>query len=89
MKLSCAKVFCSRCGERSLRVTRAELGSEAREPRAERERLDATSRLADEIPAGDPRIRDAIKGLVANLAPEWPWPDEKREPLKTRYLAGL
>jgi hypothetical protein len=33
--------------------------------------------------------RMAYVGLVANLAPEWPWPDEKREPVKTRYLAGL
>ncbi len=33
--------------------------------------------------------RMAYVGLVANLAPEWPWPDEKREALKARYLAGL
>jgi hypothetical protein len=33
--------------------------------------------------------RMAYVGLVANLAPEWPWPDEKREPVKTRYVAGL
>lgn len=33
--------------------------------------------------------RMAYVGLVANLIPEWPWPDEKREAVKTRYLAGL
>jgi hypothetical protein len=33
--------------------------------------------------------RMAYVGLVGNLAPEWPWPDEKREPLRMRYLAGL
>jgi hypothetical protein len=33
--------------------------------------------------------RMAYVGLVANLTPEWPWPDEPRAPVKTRYLAGL
>jgi hypothetical protein len=33
--------------------------------------------------------RMAYVGLVANLAPEWPWPDEPRGPVKTRYRAGL
>jgi hypothetical protein len=33
--------------------------------------------------------RMAYVGLGANLAPEWPWPEEKRQALQTRYLAGL
>lgn len=33
--------------------------------------------------------RMAYVGLVANLAPEWAWPDEGREPVRSRYLAGL
>jgi len=33
--------------------------------------------------------RMAYVGLVCNPAPEWPWPDEKPQPLRTRYVAGL
>ena len=33
--------------------------------------------------------RLAYVGLVCNPAPEWPWPDEKRQPMRARYLAGL
>lgn len=33
--------------------------------------------------------RMAYVGLVTNLTPEWPWPDDKGEPVKVRYLAGL
>ena len=33
--------------------------------------------------------RMAYVGLVCNPAPEWPWPDEKPQPLQTRYVAGL
>jgi hypothetical protein len=33
--------------------------------------------------------RMAYVGLVCNPAPDWPWPDEKQTPLRTRYLAGL
>jgi hypothetical protein len=33
--------------------------------------------------------RMAYLGLVCNPAPEWPWPDEKAEPMRSRYVAGL
>jgi hypothetical protein len=33
--------------------------------------------------------RMAYVGMVCNPAPEWPWPDEKRQPMQARYLAGL
>ena len=51
--------------------------------------MDATGvrQQGDGGAAADGRM--AYVGLVANLAPEWPWPEEKREPVKTRYLAGL
>jgi hypothetical protein len=33
--------------------------------------------------------RMAYVGLVANPAPEWPWPDERPGPVHVRYRAGL
>jgi hypothetical protein len=33
--------------------------------------------------------RMAYVGMVCNPSPEWPWPDEKREPMQARYVAGL
>jgi hypothetical protein len=33
--------------------------------------------------------RMAYLGLIANPAPEWPWPDEKPGPMQARYIAGL
>jgi hypothetical protein len=33
--------------------------------------------------------RMAQVGMVCNPSPEWPWPDEKRQPMQARYLAGL
>jgi len=27
--------------------------------------------------------------LVCNSSPEWPWPDEKLEPMRVRYLSGM
>jgi hypothetical protein len=33
--------------------------------------------------------RMAYVGMVCNPAPEWPWPDEKRESMRARYVAGL
>src|SRR5437870_9540463 len=33
--------------------------------------------------------RMAQVGLIGNPAPEWPWPDEKRQPMQARYVAGL
>ena len=34
-------------------------------------------------------MRLACVGLVCNPGPEWPWPDEKPRPMRSRYLAGL
>ena len=31
----------------------------------------------------------AYVGLVCNPTPEWPWPDEKPQPMRSRYLSGL
>jgi hypothetical protein len=31
----------------------------------------------------------AYVGLVCNPTPEWPWPDEPRQPMQGRYIAGL
>lgn len=31
----------------------------------------------------------AYVGMVCNPAPEWPWPDEKPQPMRSRYLSGL
>jgi hypothetical protein len=33
--------------------------------------------------------RMAYVGMVCNPCPEWPWPDEKRQPMQARYVAGL
>jgi hypothetical protein len=33
--------------------------------------------------------RMAYVGLVCNPTPEWPWPDEPRQPMQARYVAGL
>jgi hypothetical protein len=33
--------------------------------------------------------RMAYVGMVCNPSPEWPWPDEKPQPMQARYLAGL
>jgi hypothetical protein len=33
--------------------------------------------------------RMAYVGLVCNPAPEWPWPDEKVPPMRSRYICGL
>jgi Uncharacterised protein family (UPF0236) len=33
--------------------------------------------------------RMAYVGVVCNPCPEWPWPDEKPQPMQARYLAGL
>ena len=31
----------------------------------------------------------AYVGMVCNPCPEWPWPDEKPDPMQARYLSGL
>ena len=33
--------------------------------------------------------RMAYVGMVCNPGPEWPWPDEPRQPMRARYRAGL
>jgi hypothetical protein len=33
--------------------------------------------------------RMANVGMVCNPAPDWPWPDEKAGPMRSRYIAGL
>lgn len=33
--------------------------------------------------------RMAYVGMVCNPSPAWPWPDEPRQPMRARYLAGL
>jgi hypothetical protein len=33
--------------------------------------------------------RMAYVGMVCNPSPEWPWPDEKSQPMPARYLSGL
>jgi hypothetical protein len=33
--------------------------------------------------------RMAYVGMVCNPSPEWPWPDEKPQPMQARYLSGL
>jgi hypothetical protein len=51
--------------------------------------LDATGvrQQGDRGAAAEGRM--AYVGMVCNPSPEWPWPDEKPEPMPARYLAGL
>jgi hypothetical protein len=39
--------------------------------------------------AGPAEGRMAYVGMVCNPGPEWPWPDEKPQPIRARYLSGL
>jgi hypothetical protein len=51
--------------------------------------LDATG-VRQQGPGGQAAAgRMAYVGMVCNPGPEWPWPDEKRQPMQARYLAGL
>jgi hypothetical protein len=51
--------------------------------------LDATGVRQQGVGGAAAEGRLAYVGLVANLTPEWPWPDEKPQPVPSRYLAGL
>src|SRR5262249_11985323 len=51
--------------------------------------LDATG-VRQQGPGGSAAEgRMAYVGMVCNPCPEWPWPDEKRQPMQARYVAGL
>jgi hypothetical protein len=51
--------------------------------------LDATGVRQQGAGGGPAEGRMAYVGMVCNPAPEWPWPDEKPQPMQTRYLSGL
>jgi hypothetical protein len=51
--------------------------------------LDATGVRIQGEGGGPAEGRMAYVGLVCNPAPEWPWPDEKAQPMRSRYLSGL
>jgi hypothetical protein len=51
--------------------------------------LDATSVRQQGDGGGPAPGRMAYVGMVCNPSPEWPWPDEKRQPMRARYLSGL
>jgi hypothetical protein len=51
--------------------------------------LDATG-VRQQGPGGSKAEgRMAYVGLICNPTPEWPWPDEKRQPMQARYVSGL
>jgi hypothetical protein len=51
--------------------------------------LDATGVRQQGEHGGPAEGRMAYVGMVCNPSPEWPWPDEKPQPMPARYLAGL
>ena len=51
--------------------------------------LDATGVRQQGARAGPAEGRMAYVGMVCNPGPEWPWPDEKPQPMQARYLSGL
>ena len=51
--------------------------------------LDATGVRIQGENGGPAEGRMAYVGLVCNPAPEWPWPDEKPQPMRSRYLSGI
>jgi len=51
--------------------------------------LDATGVRRQGEGGGPAEGRMAYVGMVCNPAPEPPWPDEKPEPMRARYLSGL
>jgi hypothetical protein len=51
--------------------------------------LDATG-VRQQGPGGQTAEgRMAYVGMICNPGPEWPWPDERPQPMRARYLAGL
>jgi hypothetical protein len=51
--------------------------------------LDATGVRIQGERAGHAEGRMAYVGLVCNPAPDYPWPEETRKPMRSRYLSGL
>jgi hypothetical protein len=51
--------------------------------------LDATGVRQQGAGGGAAEGRMAYVGMVCNPAREWPWPDEKSQPMQARYLSGL
>jgi hypothetical protein len=51
--------------------------------------LDATGVRRQGEEGGSTEGRMAYVGMVCNPSPEWPWADEKPQPMRTRYLSGL
>jgi hypothetical protein len=51
--------------------------------------LDATGVRQQGAKAGPAEGRMAYVGMVCNPGPEWPWPDERPQPMRARYLSGL
>jgi hypothetical protein len=51
--------------------------------------MDATGVRQQGEGGGSAEGRMAYVGMVCNPRPEWPWPDEKPQPMQARYLAGL
>ena len=51
--------------------------------------LDATGVRQQGAGGGPAEGRMAYVGMVCNPCPEWPWPDEKPQPMQARYLSGL
>ena len=51
--------------------------------------LDATGVRQQGDDGASAEGRMAYVGMVCNPTPEWPWPDEKRQPMQARYVAGL
>jgi hypothetical protein len=51
--------------------------------------LDATGIRQQGEGGGPAEGRMAYVAMVCNPSPEWPWPDEKPQPMRARYLSGL
>jgi hypothetical protein len=51
--------------------------------------LDATGVRQQGAGGGPAEGRMAYVGMVCNPTPEWPWPDEKPQPMQARYLSGM
>jgi hypothetical protein len=51
--------------------------------------LDATGVRQQGEGGGPAEGRMAYVGMICNPSPEWPWPDEKSQPMQARYLSGL